>query len=103
MNRDIVVAIVLINVERARVADVAQRLLSIGGITEVFSVAGQYDLVAIVRSQTNEGIADIMTRQVRDIPYITRTETLMAFKAYSPDDLGAMFSIGNEETPSKTK
>lgn len=92
-----VVAIVLINVERGRIDAVAEQLLKLSGVTEVFSVAGQYDMVALLRTQTNEGIADLMTHHVRDIPYITRTETLMAFKAYSPDDLGAMFSIGNEE------
>jgi DNA-binding Lrp family transcriptional regulator len=92
-----VTAIVLINIERAGIENVAQRLLALEGVSEVFSVAGQYDLVAILRAQTNEHIADLMTMHIRDVPHITRTETLMAFKAYSRDDLGAMFSIGNEE------
>ena len=90
-------AIVLMNVERARVDDVAQRLLALDGVTEAFSVAGQYDLVALLRTSTNEQIADLITTRIRDIPYITRTETLMAFKAFPKGDLGAMFSIGNEE------
>lgn len=92
-----VTAIVLINIERAGIENVAQRLLALEGVSEVFSVAGRYDLVAILRAQTNEQIADLMTMHIRDVPHITRTETLMAFKAYSRDDLGAMFSIGNEE------
>lgn len=90
-------AIVLMNVERARVDDVAQRLLALDGVTEAFSVAGQYDLVAILRTASNEQIAELITTRIRDIPYITRTETLMAFKAFPKNDLGAMFSIGNEE------
>lgn len=90
-------AIVLMNVERARVDDVAQRLLALDGVAEAFSVAGQYDLVALLRTSTNEQIAELITTRIRDIPYITRTETLMAFKAYPKNDLGAMFSIGNEE------
>ena len=97
MNRDVVVALVLINVERSRIDEVAQRLLALDGVTEAFSVAGRYDLVAVLRTKTNEQIADLVTKRILDIPYITRTETLMAFKAYSRDDLGAMFSIGNDE------
>ena len=93
-----VTAIVLLNVERNGVEGVAQQLLSFEGVTEVFSVAGQYDLVAILRTHTNEEIADLMTSSIRNVPHILRTETLMAFKAYSRDDLGAMFSIGNEES-----
>lgn len=93
-----VTAIVLLNVERNGVENVAQQLLSFEGVTEVFSVAGQYDLVAILRTHTNEDIADLMTKNIRNVSHILRTETLMAFKAYSRDDLGAMFSIGNEES-----
>jgi DNA-binding Lrp family transcriptional regulator len=90
-------AIVLITVERAKVDEVAQRLLGLDGVSEVFSVAGRYDLVALLRTKTNEQIADLVTSRILDIPHITRTETLMAFKAFSRDDLGAMFAIGNEE------
>jgi DNA-binding Lrp family transcriptional regulator len=92
-----VTAIVLMNIERAKIEAVAQRLLEIDGVAEVFSVAGQYDLVALLRAPTNEQLATAITGHLRAIPHITRTETLMAFKAYSRDDLGAMFSIGNEE------
>ncbi|HRE49188.1 MAG TPA: Lrp/AsnC ligand binding domain-containing protein [Aggregatilineales bacterium] len=92
-----VAAIVLITVERARVEDVAHHLLKVKGISEVFSVAGQFDLVAIVRTETNEQIAEVIAGNIRAVPHIMRTETLIAFKTYSPDDLGAMFSIGNEE------
>ena len=91
-----ITAIILINVERAKVDEVAQHMLKLDGVTEAFSVAGQWDLVAIVRTQTNEQVADLITSRIRDIPHITRTETLMAFKAYPKQDMGAMFSIGNE-------
>jgi DNA-binding Lrp family transcriptional regulator len=90
-------AIVLVNIERGRVDDVAQRLLALDGVAEAFSVAGQYDLVAVLRTQTNEQIAELIAGRIRDIPHITRTETLMAFKAYPKSDLGAMFSIGSDE------
>jgi DNA-binding Lrp family transcriptional regulator len=95
-----ITAIVLINVERTKVDEVAQRLLALDGVTEAFSVAGQYDLVALLRTKTNEQIADLVTSRILDIPHITRTETLMAFKAFSRDDLGAMFSIGSDEAQS---
>lgn len=91
-----VTAIVLINVERARVNQVAQALVELAGVTEVFSVAGQYDLVAILRTETNEQIADLVTGYIQDVQGITRTETLMAFKVYSNYDLEHLFSIGAE-------
>ncbi|MEP7288566.1 MAG: Lrp/AsnC ligand binding domain-containing protein [Chloroflexota bacterium] len=90
------IAIVLINVERSKVDEVAQNMLLLEGVSEAFSVAGQYDLVAILRTNTNEQIAELITERIRDIPFILHTETLMAFKAFPKSDLGAMFSIGSE-------
>lgn len=92
----LVTAVVLMEVERGTVDTVAQELLKLDGVTEVFSVAGQYDLVALLRTRTNEQIADLVTDKIRDLPHITRTQTLMAFKAFSRTDLDRMFSIGNE-------
>jgi DNA-binding Lrp family transcriptional regulator len=92
-----VTALVMMNVERGKVSEVAERLLKLDGVTEVFSVAGQYDCVAILRTPTNEEIAELVTAKLLNIPHIKRTETLMAFKVFSREDLGAMFSIGNEE------
>ena len=91
-----VTAIVLINCEREHINDVSQHLLSFKGITEVFSVAGQYDLVAILRVQTNEQIAELVTENLRSIEGIAHTQTLMAFKVFSKFDLENMFSIGSE-------
>jgi DNA-binding Lrp family transcriptional regulator len=96
-NTKMVTAIVLITIERGRVDDVAQKLLSYSGVSEVFSVAGRFDAVAILRTQTNEEIAELVTSHIRSVQYITGTETLMAFKAYSREDLSAMFSIGGDE------
>ena len=92
----LVTALVLMNVQRAKVDDVAQRLLELEGVDEVFSVAGQYDAVALLRTKTNEQIAELVTHKITEIPFITNTQTLMAFKAFSRDDMGKMFSIGNE-------
>ncbi len=90
-----VTAIVLINCERDQINDVSQSLLGFKGVTEVFSVAGQYDLVAILRVQTNEQIADLVTEKVRSVAGIQRTETLMAFKVFSNFDLQNIFAIGD--------
>jgi DNA-binding Lrp family transcriptional regulator len=89
-----VTAIVLINCEREHINDVSQKMLGFEGITEVFSVAGQYDLVAILRVQNNEQIADLVTEKIRSVNGIARTETLMAFKVFSKFDLEQMFAIG---------
>jgi len=93
----LVTSIVLINCERARINDVSQKLLTFDGVTEVFSVAGQYDLVAILRVRSNEQIAELVTEKVLGVGGISRTETLIAFKVFSKYDLENMFSIGAQE------
>lgn len=90
-------AMVLLNVERNKVNEVAERLSEMAGITEVFSVAGHYDLVAIVRVGDNEALADLVTRNLLKIDGITRSETLIAFKVFSKHDLERMFAIGAEK------
>ena len=87
-------AIVLINVDRGHVNHVAEHLVSLDGVTEVFSVAGRHDLVAVLRTSTNERIADLVTREIMEIDHIAETETLLAFKVFSNFDLERMFSIG---------
>ena len=89
-----VTAIVLLNVARARVAEVADKLASLEGISEVYSVAGRFDLVAMVRVKANEDLADIVTTRMQKIDGIESTETLIAFRAYSRVDLEGVFSIG---------
>lgn len=87
-------AIVLLNVARARVGEVAEKLAALEGITEVYSVAGRFDLVAVVRVKSNEALADIVTNQMQKLEAIEATETLIAFRAYSQHDLEGIFSIG---------
>jgi len=92
-----VTAIILINVERKRVLEVAEALHQIEGVTEVYSVAGQYDLVAILRVKENEQVAEIVTGQLLKLEGIQKTETLIAFSCYSRYDLDHLFSIGQEK------
>ena len=94
-------AIILINVERGQIDKVAQQIVEIDGVSDVFSVAGRYDLAVVIRAHSNEQVAEVVTKFIRSIPYIVGTETLMAFKAYSKSDIEAGFSIGNEEIAKK--
>ena len=88
-----VTALVLLNVERAQIHQVAEQLADVPGISEVYSVAGRYDLVAVIRVKTNEALADLVTGKIRQVRGIEATETLIAFRAYSRHDLEAMFSV----------
>jgi DNA-binding Lrp family transcriptional regulator len=89
-----VTSIILMNVERSKINEVAELLESMPGISEVYSVSGNYDLVAIVRVATNEELAQLVTQKMHAIKEIQKTETMLAFKAYSRHDLEAMFSVG---------
>jgi DNA-binding Lrp family transcriptional regulator len=91
-----VTSIVLMNLERGVVSDVAQALAALPGISEVYSVGGRYDLAALIRVKTNEDLAELVTGQIGTIKGIARTETLIAFRTYSRHDLDAMFSVGTE-------
>jgi DNA-binding Lrp family transcriptional regulator len=89
-----VTSIILMNVERLKISEVAEKLKEIDGISEVYSVSGKYDLVAIVRVKTNDDLADLVTGRMHAIDAILSTETMLAFKTYSRHDLEAMFSVG---------
>ena len=91
-----VTAIVLVSAERNRINETAQALLALEGVAEVYSVAGDWDLVAIVRVKTNDQLADLITGKMLQLEGIVRTNTLTAFQAYSNYDLDRMFSIGLE-------
>ncbi|HKH45328.1 MAG TPA: Lrp/AsnC ligand binding domain-containing protein [Thermoanaerobaculia bacterium] len=90
-------AVILLMVEKSKVNEVASKLVELAGISEVYSVAGHYDLVAIVRVRENDQIAEAVTNQMLQIEGIQRSETLIAFRAFSRYDLEAMFSVGMEE------
>lgn len=92
-----VTAIIIINTERTRVNEVAEKLADMPQISEVYSVGGRSDLVAIVRVATNEALADTVTRHMAAVDGIVSTETHIAFRAFSRYDLEHMFSLGMEE------
>lgn len=89
-----ITALVLLNVDRGQVNEVAERLVEIDGVAEVHSVAGRYDLAVILRTRTNEQLADLVTDHIRQIDGIERSETLIGFRVYSRHDLERLFSVG---------
>jgi DNA-binding Lrp family transcriptional regulator len=92
-----VTALVLIHAEGELVDEVAQKLIEYPGVSEVYSVAGEWDLAAVLRVSRNEDVADLMTHRILKTPGVQQTETLIAFKAYSRHDLDRMFAIGFPE------
>jgi DNA-binding Lrp family transcriptional regulator len=86
--------IVLINVQRGKVDETAQRLLEIDGVSEVYSVISEYDLVALLRVQQFEDLANVVTKHMQRLASITKTHTLMAFQCFSRADLQQAWDIG---------
>jgi len=95
-NTEMITAFVLLSVDRGKINDVADSLVTIDGVSEVHSVAGRYDLVAVLRVATNEALADLVTDHIRKVEGITQSETLIGFRVYSRHDLERLFSIGME-------
>jgi DNA-binding Lrp family transcriptional regulator len=91
-----ITALILMNVRRDAVNSTAQALLGISGVAEVYSVTGEYDLVAVLHLARYEDLADVVTGRMVSIDSILRTQTMMAFKAYSREDLEQAWDIGVE-------
>ncbi|HSB32891.1 MAG TPA: Lrp/AsnC ligand binding domain-containing protein [Nitrospirota bacterium] len=89
-----VTALVLLKVARDRVNSVAETLADMDGVTEVYSVAGRYDLTVIIRVKDNDQLAELVTNHMLKVEGIQKSETLIAFRVYSRHDLESMFSIG---------
>jgi DNA-binding Lrp family transcriptional regulator len=89
-------ALVLINAQRGQVNETAQSLLEIDGVAEVYSVTGEYDLVAVLRLHQYEDLAGVVTDRMVQLPGILKTHTLMAFQCYSKADLQQAWDIGVE-------
>jgi DNA-binding Lrp family transcriptional regulator len=85
--------IILLNVKSNRITAIAEQLADMREISEVYSVTGLYDLVVIVRSKSNDDVAELVTNHIGMIDGIEKTDTMLAFKTYSQHDLESMFSI----------
>jgi DNA-binding Lrp family transcriptional regulator len=92
-------AIVLLKVERDKVNEVAQALAKTAGVSEVYSVSGKFDLVAMIRVKTNDDLADTVTNRIRDLESILSTETMLAFRTYSYHNIEAMYSAQLDRLP----
>ncbi len=92
-----VTAIVLIRAERMQLQETAEALLEVDEVREVYSVAGEYDLVAIVRVRHYDQMAEVVPGKLARLNGITSTTTLMAFQCFSRRDLERMWGIGLEE------
>lgn len=92
-----VTAIVLLTVERDKISRIAEEITEFAGVTEVYSVGGRFDLVAIIRVANNDRLAELVTGNLLQVKGIKTSETLIAFKVFSRHDLESMFAIGFED------
>jgi DNA-binding Lrp family transcriptional regulator len=89
-----VTAVVLIKAQTREINKLAESLADLAGVAEVYSVAGRYDLVAIIRAERNEDIADIVSQRMHELPGIVESETLISFRVYRSADVEAGFALG---------
>jgi DNA-binding Lrp family transcriptional regulator len=90
-----VTAIVFVHADVARIPEVAEELAALAGVSEVYSVTGQIDLIVIVRVSDHEQVAEVVADRLNKVPGVLSTETHIAFRAYSQHDLEAAFSLGS--------
>jgi DNA-binding Lrp family transcriptional regulator len=87
-------AIVLIEAERAAMSVLGGQIADIEGVAESYSVTGTWDFVAIVRVRAHDQLAGVITAGIGGLPGVVRTQTMVAFEAFSQHDLDAMFAVG---------
>ena len=89
-----ITAIVFVKADVARIPQVAEAIAAIDGVTEVYSVTGQIDLIAMVRVRDHEDVARVVADEVNKVSGVMETETHIAFRTYSRHDLESAFSLG---------
>jgi DNA-binding Lrp family transcriptional regulator len=92
----VITAIVMIDAATDSIGEVAEAVADLPGVSEVYSVAGDVDLVALVRVHQFEEVADVVAGRINKVPGVLDTATHIAFRAYSRHDLEAAFSLGLE-------
>jgi DNA-binding Lrp family transcriptional regulator len=90
-----ITAIVFVKADVARIPEAAQKIADLPGVSEVYSVTGTIDLIAMVRVRTIDEVAATIADQINKVPGVEGTETHIAFRAYSTYDLEAAFAIGS--------
>jgi DNA-binding Lrp family transcriptional regulator len=91
-------AVVLVQCDIDEIGEAAQAIADVDGVSEVYSVAGEFDLVAIVRVAGHDDLAKVIPGGIAKIQGVVRTESLIAFQVYSRHDLERMFSLGFDES-----
>lgn len=89
-----ITAITFVQAEVAQIPEVAQQIADIEGVTEVYSVTGQIDLIALIRVKDHDAIATIVSDRLNKVPGVLETETHIAFRTYSSHELDSAFSLG---------
>ncbi len=89
-----ITAIVFVQADVARIPEVAEQIAGLDGVSEVYSVTGEIDLIAMVRVRRHEDVAVVVADRLNKVAGVTRTETHIAFRTYSQHDLEAAFSLG---------
>jgi DNA-binding Lrp family transcriptional regulator len=92
----VITAIVMIDAATDSIGEVAEAVAALDGVSEVYSVAGEADLIAIVRVREFEQVAEVIAGRINKVPGVIDTDTHIAFRAYSRHDLESAFSIGFE-------
>lgn len=88
----------MITGERSAIPTMGEALAAVDGVSEVYSVTGEIDFIAMVRAREHEELADIVTRRIGQVAGVVRTHTHVAFKSYSRHDLEAVFALGVESS-----
>jgi DNA-binding Lrp family transcriptional regulator len=89
-----ITAIVQVRCSRDLIPQTAEAIAELPGIAEVYSVSGDYDLMAVLKVKDYDAIAQVVTEQMTKIPGIVRTNTISAFRVYSRADREAGFTLG---------
>jgi DNA-binding Lrp family transcriptional regulator len=93
----VITAIVLVQAEVDRIPEVAAAIADLDGVTEVYSVTGDVDLIVMVRVREHEELADVIADRLNKVEGVLNTQTHISFRAYSKHDLEAAFALGLED------
>jgi len=90
----LITAIVLIQTEVDQINQVAEEIVKLEGVSEVYSITGDHDLLAMVRVKHHDELAEVIPGRISKVPGVVHTDTHIAFRTYSQHDLESMFSLG---------
>lgn len=93
-----VTAIVMVQAERQRIQETAEALVGVPGVREVYSVTGEWDIVALLKLEHYDDLDDVVTGHLRKVEGLLRTQTMLAFRTYSEELLDQGFGVGLDES-----